>query len=321
MKRKVQDQAQFQELLDKYSFFDPDVDERVIKMDYMNTFDQLIREEFSILPISLTALRKENRHINILRVFYSNRRKLLAAIRKATVSIEFVDEYLQENTVRSSLYFGFNTDLVAEYEQKFRKRIEDKAQDSTKYDYRESLKNYYDVKDKKIMDYRTKSVDLPTTGKSKRERMKFRRDVWQVHDNRTALVGIVGELSVYRKVLEKYPSAKWVSRNAYKAGINPEGADGLGYDIEYTDENGIKYYIEVKSKINEEKAFTITQNEIDKALETQQRYMIVFMTNALDNQKREYINLGNIFLFDEGEDFINNSKFRAVNDEYKILFE
>jgi hypothetical protein len=39
------------------------------------------------------------------------------------------------------------------------------------------------------------------------------------------------------------------------------------------------------------------------------------------NQNPKYINLGNIFPFDEGEDFINNSKFRAVNDEYKILFE
>ena len=112
-----------------------------------------------------------------------------------------------------------------------------------------------------------------------------------------------------------------MNKRCYKAGINPEGEDGLGYDIEYTDENGVKYYIEVKSKINEKKSFTITQNEINKALETQERYMIVFVSNALDNQNREYINLGNIFLFDEGEDFINNSRFRAVNDEYKILFE
>ena len=320
-RRGAQDQAKFQELLDRYSFLDPDVDESVIKMDYGSTFDQLIGEEFDELPILLTALREENRRIDISRVFYSNRRKLLAAIRKAKVSVEFVDEYLQENAVRSRLYFGFNTGLVTEYERKYRRRIEETARDETKHDYRDSLKSYYDVKDKKIMNHMTKSVDLPPEGKRRKVRMKSRRDARQTHDNKAELIGIVGELSVYRKILEEYPSARWVSRNAYRAGMNPEGEDGLGYDIEYTDEDGIRYYIEVKSKIDKEKAFTISQNEIDRAIEAQDRYMIVFVTNALDNQKREYMNLGNIFVFDEGEDFMSNSRFRAVNDEYRIMFK
>lgn len=321
IKKEVQEQAIFQELLDKYGFFDPDADADAIKMDYINTFDKLIQEEFSMLPFSLEALRKENRHVDISKVFYSNRRKLLTALRKAKLSSEFVDEYLQENNIRSRLYFGFHTDFVDDYIHKFGKRIEDKARDNAKHDYQKSLKDYYDMKNQEISDYETKSVDFPTRGKGKGGKRQFRWDGGQGDNNRAELIGIVGESNVYRKILKKYPSAKWVSRNAYKAGVNPEGEDGLGYDIEYTNENGVKYYIEVKSKINEEKSFTITQNEINKALETQQRYMIVFVTNTLDNQNRKYINLGNIFLFDEGEDFINNSKFRAVNDEFKILFE
>ena len=126
---------------------------------------------------------------------------------------------------------------------------------------------------------------------------------------------------MYQILRKDHPSAKWVSRNAYKAGVNPEGEDGLGYDIEYVDEIGNKIYIEVKARASQEKSFEISQNEIRKALEARENFRIIFVSNTLDNELRSYRNLGNIFLFDEGEDFMNNKRFRAINEEYRIIFQ
>jgi hypothetical protein len=44
---------------------------------------------------------------------------------------------------------------------------------------------------------------------------------------------------------KQYPSIKWASENAKVAEINPEGRAGLGYDIEYIDENGNRRFVEV----------------------------------------------------------------------------
>ncbi len=70
-----------------------------------------------------------------------------------------------------------------------------------------------------------------------------------------------------------------------------------------------------------EKSFKISINEILTAQELKENYQIIFVSNALNVSLRKYKNLGNIFIYHDGEDFTKNNKFRSVNEEYKIVFE
>ena len=52
----------------------------------------------------------------------------------------------------------------------------------------------------------------------------------------TTEIGLVGEAYVYEKLVEKYGQDKvsWVSENAKKANVNPQGGESYGYDIRTT---------------------------------------------------------------------------------------
>ena len=128
------------------------------------------------------------------------------------------------------------------------------------------------------------------------------------------------------KLRTLYDNVIWVSKNSSKIykthpGYNPEGQDGLGYDIEYLDFEWNKYYIEVKGKMDNFGSFDISKNEIDKAHEEQYYYKIYFVTDTLDNNKRKIKDLGNLFLLENGEDFFINKRFTPVYKNFEIRFQ
>ncbi len=61
---------------------------------------------------------------------------------------------------------------------------------------------------------------------------------------------------------------KWVSENAKKKGVKPEGVGGLGYDLTYMNENGESLYVEIKSTVGSAITFMITDNELSFAKKT-----------------------------------------------------
>ncbi|MCX2741448.1 DUF3883 domain-containing protein [Pontibacter anaerobius] len=131
--------------------------------------------------------------------------------------------------------------------------------------------------------------------------------------------GYQGELLVYKKLKAKGLSVSWVSRNAYRAKVNPEGSDHYGYDLEYINPaTGRTKYVEVKASSYANKTFTITRSELQRALEKGEDYSIVYVENVFDKSKRRYYDLGNIFRLNPGEDFMNNSRFRTVNETFNI---
>jgi len=313
-----EEQSQFQNLVEEYRCFEPEIDENTIVLDYEKCFDDALKAKFSILPISVTTLKHHTHQTNLSKIFYSNKKRFISVLKKAHLPTDYVEEYLKDNEIRSNLCFAFNKKYVDDYHAKFKKQIDDKASSEGKPGSKINLEEYRDSENTEIEDYQSKAVDIPQPKGS----TSGGGWGWTPPDkSREELIGEVGELNVFKLLKINHLSAKWVSRYAYKAGFNPEGKDGLGYDIEYVDDKGNKVFIEVKARESGEKSFKISQNEIRKAQEAKENYQIIFVSNALDNKLRSYKNLGNIFIYDDNEDFMKNRRFRAVNEEFKIVFE
>lgn len=150
----------------------------------------------------------------------------------------------------------------------------------------------------------------------------------QKNNRQKLIIGMVAEMIVYEKLQEdqNIENVKWVSRYAAHvepaySGYNPHGTDGLGYDIEYTDRTGNKNFVEVKGKADDQNCFEITIPEIEKAKQEKNFYHIIFVTNTLNEELRRIKYLGNLFMFEEGEDLLNNKRFSAVTKSYEIRFK
>ncbi|VYS98578.1 DUF3883 domain-containing protein [Bacteroides intestinalis] len=150
----------------------------------------------------------------------------------------------------------------------------------------------------------------------------------QKNNRQKLIIGMVAEMIVYEKLQEdqNIENVKWVSRYAARvepaySGYNPHGTDGLGYDIEYTDRTGNKNFVEVKGKADNQNCFEITIPEIEKAKQEKKFYHIIFVTNTLNEELRRIKYLGNLFMFEEGEDLLNNKRFSAVTKSYEIRFK
>lgn len=98
-------------------------------------------------------------------------------------------------------------------------------------------------------------------------------------------IGLWGERIVYNHLIEsgKYELVIWKSENAKKAEVNPEGADGYGYDIEAIDCEGNHLYIEVKSTSSTSKNtlhFQMSDNEYNFATDNYMNYEIWYVVDV-----------------------------------------
>ncbi|MFV0420131.1 MAG: DUF3883 domain-containing protein [Dysgonomonas sp.] len=184
---------------------------------------------------------------------------------------------------------------------------------------------------KPAIEYITPSLVTPKTPSSNRKYGTgngFNKYDGQKNNQQKQTIGMVAEMVVYEKLLEdpNIENIKWVSKYAARiepahAGYNPYGTDGLGYDIEYIDKEGNKYFVEVKGKADNVNCFEITVPEIEKAKLEKEYFYIIFVTNTLNEESRRIKNLNNLFIFEEGEDLLNNKRFLAVAKSYEIRFE
>lgn len=153
---------------------------------------------------------------------------------------------------------------------------------------------------------------------------KHRKHYKKVHsessDKKKQEIGMVGEACVYKELLELYPDARWVSGNAEKAGRTLKGDDTCGYDIKYTDGNGVIQYVEVKSSRNEEITFSISDSELRFGCQNASSYEVIYVVIG-ENGKPSHKpwRLGHLFEFAEGEDLLHNERFSIESDSYSVV--
>lgn len=137
----------------------------------------------------------------------------------------------------------------------------------------------------------------------------------------TKEIGFIGEYYVYKELIKKFSKGKvlWTSEYAKTANINPNGKDGLGYDIMYLDENDQAHYVEVKASNDDDLSFPISSAEVRFGEQNKNNYEIIFVLNACSRDRR-FKNLGNIFKYNEDESFTNNEKFKVENEGFRIRF-
>ena len=136
--------------------------------------------------------------------------------------------------------------------------------------------------------------------------------------------GFKAELKVYltlRNLLPADQSISWVSSNASKSKLvnNDDTDDSLGYDMKYSDSNGV-HYVEVKGTSGKNLEFHLSKNEYDFASKNKEKYEIWFVF-IKDGIASNPINLGNLFDLNEGESFFSNSKFLVEQSEFVISID
>lgn len=152
---------------------------------------------------------------------------------------------------------------------------------------------------------------------------KTKKHIKRVHSESTERKqqeeGVVGEAIVFKELSAIYPDARWISGNAQKANRIIKGDDTCGYDIKYTDENGIIQYVEVKASKNTDIVFSLSDNELRFACQNADCYEIIYVVIGDDGKPvGQPWRLGHLFAFVEGEDILHNSRFSIESDNYCI---
>lgn len=121
--------------------------------------------------------------------------------------------------------------------------------------------------------------------------------------------GNKGELLIYNYLCEEYGKDKVFPKSEafIELGIIPAGLakSGIGYDIEYKDENNVSYFVEVKTGHNN--TFYITLHELQFAQENWERYKLFYVFD-LDTDEPNFNELP--------QKFWENKKYR-----YKEIIE
>lgn len=131
--------------------------------------------------------------------------------------------------------------------------------------------------------------------------------------------GIVGEATVFKELKQIYPSTRWVSGNAEKAGSISKGDDTCGYDISYMDEYGILQYVEVKASRDNDIVFYLSDNELKFACDHANVYEVIFVHIGDEGKPiGQPWRLGHLFEFADGEDLLHNERFTIESNNYTI---
>ncbi|GGG18349.1 DUF3883 domain-containing protein [Pontibacter amylolyticus] len=295
---------------------------------YLNVEELFVEQIMNNFPfLTLTSLAVFNTHIqrNVNAMYAKSYSKLRKLLEKGKIESKYLDEFLSYNRFRSLLYFGEVIAVVDAYKDWISNKSDsDNVSQNGHSGNRlaETLSQFINENGASIESVQTKSV-----GNRRDEGVGVngsggRRGDGGSFDESRQMIGLVAEKVVYDKLCEEYDSVRWESKNATKAypELFPEGDDKLGYDISYKDKEGNRIYVEVKGKSDNQKLFEIKKNELDKALKFKENYKVIFVSNVLDNKRRRMLDLGNLFILENGHDFFNNNKFSARYKNFEIYF-
>ena len=325
-KQGRKDRENYQDFLDQYrKNLEIQIQVETFDFDVYQFFLKELTEKFSFLKIGVGHLDGDYSFFNPVSIYSENDSALRNVLDGQKFTNNDLQRFLIENKRRSLMYFGEIDFLSKEFENWLEKVGKEDNSPGTEISSEDFLNQFFNQSELEIVTASTSNSNDESPNNGSGGGGSGRRPDGGANQQAKEIIGIVAEKIVYEKLKTLYPSAKWISKFASKIfkshiGFNPEGQDGLGYDIEYLDKNGNKYYIEVKGRSDSQESFEITMPELNKAYKEREFYKIFFVTNVLDNIKRGIKDLGNLFLLEEG-DFFSNNRFKAVYRNFEIKFK
>jgi hypothetical protein len=316
--------SNYQNYLDHYdSITSFEIPLHTIKLNIESFFVSNLSTRFPFVELKIDSLSKNYNSFNPISIYMESHAFLIKEIAHISYRQEDFDNFLSNNKIRSLLYFN-DYESVAKQFIGWLGTIKTDDTSTSETELEDFLSEFTNPTGTDIEDIDTVKAEITFSsggtagGGGKRfdggANNQFKKNI-----------GMVAEMLVFEKLNSKFENVIWVSKYASKifsshSGYNPEGQDGLGYDIEYFDDDGNKYFVEVKGKADDYNYFDITKNEIEKANIEGSSYKIILVTNTMDNQQRRIRNLGNIFVFEQGENFFSNNKFHAIYKDFEIRF-
>ncbi|KAA2215618.1 DUF3883 domain-containing protein [Chryseobacterium sediminis] len=318
--------SQYQDYLDFYKYsLKIIIPLNTLGLNVEYCFIKAVSEAFPFLTIKDHDLEKDFSFFNPNAIYVANCDLLKTLLVSTTFTEIDLDRFLSENKKRSLLYF----DEVKAVASNFEKWIHDQTNDDFKEQKEDVitgfLSQFSNQTHTEIEQIIPRNCDSHYISNGSGVDGNGKRYDGGINQDYKQKIGLVAEMVVFEKLSTIYNDVTWVSKNASKvynthSGYNPEGQDGVGYDIEYIDRDGNKYFVEVKGRVDKSDAFEISKNEVDKAYLEEEFYKIIIVTNTMDNSRRRIRDLGNIFLLSDDEDFFSNSKFIVINKNFEIRF-
>ncbi|MDT0552121.1 DUF3883 domain-containing protein [Urechidicola vernalis] len=325
-KKDVESQSKYQDYLDNYKLYlDLSIPIDSINLDIEKLLIEKLNH-FYFLNLSENDLVENQSNFNSIKLYNKNFSALKSKLTSIRYSKENLEIFLESNKNRSLLYFSNNKYLITSFVD-WLKENEEKHKPESEEELTDFLNQYSSIDNSNIEIISTNQTEVKNSSKKNENNGKSgdRFDGGaSVNDKKQ--IGLIAELIVFEKLNASYRNVIWSSKYASKipkthVGYNPEGHDGLGYDIEYLDSEGNKYYVEVKGRSDNSESFEISKNEINKALKEGEFYKIIFVSQTMNNGKRRIRDLGNLFLLENGEDFFSNRKFTAIYKNFEIRFQ
>lgn len=339
--KDIDEKEKFMEYVDEYkeNYLIDDYDiNKEMEIDKKKYFDMLFKtESFEQLNLTYEKLTEQN-ETDLEKLFRDNKEKFQKKLRQTMSFLnEDLKEFLDDTENKSLLFFGEYDELIKRFENEYKHeeteedtggttkkktiKLNDKNAEYDEDDYQSLMKNIdEDLNDNEYdMDMHDpeKPGEKPSKGRS-----GGGSGSGGARRNNTKEIGFIGEYYVYQSLVKKYTKDKvfWVSEYAKTANINPEGKDGLGYDLMCIDDKGQAHYVEVKATNTDDLSFPISSSEVRFGEQHKDNYEIILVLNVC-SQNRDFKNLGNIFKYGEDESFTNNTKFSVENDGFRIRFE
>lgn len=224
----------------------------------------------------------------------------------------YFEEFLQSTVNMSLLYYGEIDELINRYNQ-YAKKMDD-----------DSVTNSSNISPQKI------GVVFQPDTRPINEKDGKNGESWKGGNRKTGFsisrskndqerTGLLGERLVYNMLLKdgSFTNVRWVSENAKKDNVNPQGMAGKGYDIDCIDNNGERQYIEVKTSkapLSEGIRFFYSDNEYRFASEHIGNYSVYYVCDISSSEPQVLI-LDNVFV---GDDF-NKEKYNIESTSQYVI--
>ena len=247
---------------------------------------------------------------NITDIYNKNKKKLVKIYHD--FDKDKLDDLLRNPEIASLLYYGELVEIHKYYGSMY--PLEDEIEIKPEAGKEPAIVEPKVVKINKIKPAQSSSV-------SKRKKITATGYKTRSEDKKLEEIGLIGEKCVYNHIKNSVSNknrglVKWVSENAKSDGVNPEGAAGYGYDIEYVNDLGERCYVEVKTStdsLDRGLSFYLSENEYKFAQENSAHYSIYYVA-GIRSENPQMVVLDDVLI--DGD--FNSENYKMSVREYHI---